>query len=71
MLKGGAAGNAKIILKGKDGNLDLSASTLRLDTGADVIVQVSNSENTNCWQGTFPPASVTKDTEGAFEATTP
>jgi cysteine-rich repeat protein len=71
LLKGGAAGSAKIIVKGKDGNLGLTPPTLLLDTAADVIVQLSNSDNTNCWQGTFPPGSVKKNTDTQFNAKTP
>lgn len=71
LLKGGAAGSAKIRVRGKDGNLDLTASTLPLSDAADVIVQLSNSDNSNCWQATFPAASVKKNTDAEFKARTP
>ena len=69
LLKGGSS--AKILVKGKDGNLDLTASTLPLNSSADVIVQLSNTDNSNCWQGEFPTTSVKKNTAGEFKAKTP
>ncbi len=62
---------SRIVVKGEGANLDLTPSTLPLDPAADVIVQLSNSDNSNCWQATFPPASVTRNTEVWFNARTP
>jgi hypothetical protein len=36
-----------------------------------VVVQLSNDDNSNCWQSSFPPASVGDDTDSAFKAKTP
>jgi len=47
LLKGAAAGGTKILVKGKDGGLDLSASTLPF-AAANVLVQLSDSDNINC-----------------------
>jgi hypothetical protein len=71
LLKGGGAGKSKALVKGKDGGLDLDASTLPFDGAANVTVQLSNTDNGNCWQSTFPPASVKKNTGGQFKAKTP
>jgi hypothetical protein len=68
MLKAGT-GNAKAMILGKDGNLPVPE--LPLDTSADVIVQLSNSDNSNCWEQWFPPANITKNTNGLFKAKTP
>lgn len=69
ILKGGAS--AKIIAKGKGSSLDLVADTLPLPGVADVIVQLSNSDNANCWQSTFPAASVKENSDKLFKAKTP
>ena len=71
LLKGGAAGSAAIQVKGRDSNLDLTAGTLPLSGTADVIAQLSNSDNSNCWQSTFPTASLKKNTDAEFKAKTP
>jgi len=69
LLKGSTtAGKSKILLKGKDGNLDLDATTLMLDDSADIVVQLHNSDNSNCWESSFPPASIIKNEEELFKA---
>jgi hypothetical protein len=66
LLKGGVAGKAKALVMGKDANLPLP--TLPLDTSADVIVQLSNSDNSNCWEQRFGPGAVIKNTSEVFKA---
>lgn len=69
LLKGNpSASKSKIILKGKDGNLPITAATLPLDTTGNVVVQLHNSDNSNCWEGSLPPASVIKNTDTTFKA---
>ena len=70
LLKGGSV-SSKILVKGKDANLDLSPNTLPLDAMADVVVQLSDSDNTNCWASAFPPSSVKKNVAGQFRAKIP
>lgn len=71
LLKGGATAKAKILVKGKDGGLDLDPATLPLDDDAGLTVQLSNSDNANCWQATYAPASVKANSESVFKAKTP
>jgi hypothetical protein len=59
------------LVKGKDGGLDLDASTLPFDSASTVTVQLSNSDNANCWQSTFAPASVKTNPDRQFKAKTP
>ncbi len=66
-LKGGSAGRAKIQLKSKYGG-GWSGSALPLDETGNVVVQVHNSDNSNCWQSVFPPSSVQGNTETSFKA---
>jgi hypothetical protein len=55
-LKGDAVlPNSKILFKGKDGNLDLSAATLPLDEGGVISVRAHNSQSSNCWGADFDP----------------
>jgi hypothetical protein len=70
-LKGGDAGRTKILLKGRDAGLQLTAATLPLDATGDVVVQLSNGDNANCWSATFPAAEVRKNTGGLYKAKTP
>ncbi len=67
LLKGGPA--SKIIVKGKDGNLDLRPSSLPL--GGTVTVQLSNSSNGTCWQSSVDTATAKKNSEEIFKAKTP
>jgi hypothetical protein len=69
MLKAGGAGKSKAAVLGKDGNLPLPV--LPLDPSGDVIVQLSNTDNANCWEERFPPASVIKTTGELFKSKTP
>jgi hypothetical protein len=69
MLKAGT-GNARAMVLAKDGNLPVPE--LPLDTGGDVIVQLSNSNpGGNCWEEHFTPANVTRNTNELFKAKTP
>ena len=70
MILKGSSASAKIVVKGKGSNLDLDAATLPLGA-SDVIVQLSNSDNANCWQSTFAPAAVKSDSDTLFKAKTP
>jgi len=70
LLKGGDAGKSKILVKGKDAGLGLTAATLPF-AGTDVLVQLSNSDNSNCFETDFPIASAKKNTEGQFKAKSP
>jgi len=70
-LKGDPASpNSKIFLKGRDGNLDLSASTLPISEAGIISVRVHNSENANCWGADFGPNAghVLKNNEAQFKA---
>lgn len=49
LLKGGTAGKAKILVKGKDGQIPLPI--LGLDSSGDAIVQLQNSGG-GCWSAT-------------------
>ncbi len=69
ILKGGSA--SKVIIKGKGSALDLDAGTLPLDAGGDVIVQLGNDDNSNCWESSFPSASIGTNTDSGFKAKTP
>jgi hypothetical protein len=71
VLKGGGAGSAMILVKGRDGNLDLTPSTLPFDSSSDVTVQLTNADNSNCWQASFSPASVQKSIGAQFKAKLP
>jgi cysteine-rich repeat protein len=61
--------NAKAMVLGRDGNLPLPG--LPLDISGAVVVQLSNSDNSNCWEERFPPANVSKNTNQLFKAKTP
>jgi hypothetical protein len=63
--------SSKVIVKGKDTALDLTAATLPLNNSATVTAQVSNSDNNNCWEGTFPTTSFKKNTDAQFKAKSP
>jgi hypothetical protein len=69
MLKAGGAGQLKATILGKDGNLPVPG--LPLDMSGAVVVQLSNSDNSNCWQESFTPSNVIKNTNGLFKAKTP
>ena len=71
LLKGSVnEGGSRIIVKGRDGNLDLTATTLPFAV-ADVIVQLSNTLTTKCWETTLPAGSVKKNVDPRFKAKTP
>ena len=72
LLKGSpSAGKAKILLKGRDANLPLLITTLAIDQTANIVAQVHNSDNANCWEASFAPAGVIKNTDTSFKAKTP
>jgi hypothetical protein len=63
LLKSGDAGKAKIIAKGKDGNLDTPGLPLAQDQ--EVIVQLKNQAGV-CWEARYsPPAK--KNEDGQFK----
>jgi hypothetical protein len=69
LLKGSSTGTAKALTVAKDANIPLP--TLPLDTGGNVIVQLSHEDGANCWETSFPPASVIKNQPSLFKAVTP
>jgi hypothetical protein len=71
ILKGSDVASSKIIVKGKDSDLDLDAATLPLDVDAGITVQASNSDNTNCWQSTYAPDAVKTNNGAVFRAKVP
>jgi hypothetical protein len=70
LLKGSTGPKSKIIFKGKDGGLDLTASTLPLSEAGPVSVRVHNSENGNCWGADFA-TPFKKNTDALFKGKTP
>jgi hypothetical protein len=52
LLKGGGAGKSKIIVKAKDGAIDMPG--LALDDSSSVTVQVRRSGGANCWETVLP-----------------
>jgi hypothetical protein len=67
LLKGGAAGKAKALVKGKGINLpDPMFSNLPLP----VTVHLLNSENNVCFEATYETADVKKNDAGQFKAKT-
>jgi cysteine-rich repeat protein len=69
LLKTGSAGKSKIVVSARGANLP-STTTLPLDSSADVIVQLRNAENGNCWEERFPPLSIVKNRLEQFKAKT-
>ncbi len=69
LLKGGAAGKSKVLVKGKGANLDLSAMPLNATGGA--TVQLLRNDDPACWEAVFPPAAISTDDAGQFKAKTP
>ena len=64
-LKGGESGKAKILVKG------IEIPTLPLDDTNDIIVQLRNSTNANCWESVFQPAHVIRSNSDKFKAKRP
>jgi hypothetical protein len=67
LLRGGAAGKSKVLVKGQgaalgDPTLPLAPST----TG--ILVQLTNQGNGKCWESEFPLSSIKADDAG-FKAT--
>jgi hypothetical protein len=60
VLKAGEAGKAKIIVKGKDDNLDMP--TLPLAQDPQVVVQLRNSGGV-CWEARYSPPTIKNETE--------
>lgn len=72
LLKGSTTpGKSKLLLKGRDGNLPIVITTLPLDTSADIVTQLHNSDNANCWTASFAPATVIKNTDALLKAKEP
>ena len=72
LLKGNASpSKAKILLKGRDANLPLVVATLPIDVTGNVVVEVHNSDNANCWGASFAPLTVIKNTDAIFKSKTP
>ncbi len=69
LLKAGAAGKSKVLVKGKGGLLDLSA--MPLNAGTQVLVQLIRSDDPACWESTFPLASIGVDDATLFKAKIP
>lgn len=73
-LQGGTPGKPKALLVAKGSNLPLAANTLPLaDIAPDVIVQLRNATNGQCWESVFMPGdvkrnSVTDGKLGIFQA---
>jgi hypothetical protein len=61
ILKGGDAGKAKAMVLGKDANLPIAPGLLPLDVSANITTQLSNSDNSNCWESVLPPGSEIKN----------
>ena len=56
-------------LAGRDGATPLPG--LPLDTGGDVIAQLSNDAGGQCWESRFPAANVRDNDTGLFDARIP
>jgi hypothetical protein len=69
LVKGSETDKSKIIIKGRHQLLPLP--DLPIANTADAIVQLFNSDNTNCWESTFPPTSIRKSTSTIFKAKIP
>jgi hypothetical protein len=63
LLKSGAAGKAKIVVKGKDANLDTPSLPLAQD--AQIVVQLKNQAGV-CWEARYSPPA-TKNEAGQFK----
>lgn len=64
-LVAGAAGKAKIIVKGEGGGLSLGSPPY----GLPVTVQMTNSSTSACWASTFDAADIKRNALGRFEVT--
>jgi hypothetical protein len=72
LLKGNAtAPKSKSLLKGRDANLPLVVATLAIDVTGNVVAQLHNSDNSNCWGASFAPATVIKNSDSFAKAKTP
>lgn len=69
IVKGGAAGKSKALVKGKGINLPDFDGEMPFTTDLPLIVQLRNSSSGICWQGSF--ASPKKDLADQFNAKTP
>ncbi|MGH7789522.1 MAG: PQQ-dependent sugar dehydrogenase [Candidatus Binatia bacterium] len=66
LLKSGAAGKGKVLVKGKGGNLDLSAMALGLTD--PLQVQLIRNDGPECFETTFQVADVSADSGTLFKA---
>lgn len=71
LLGSPTAGQSKIQLKAKDALLPFTPATLPLDDSAGIVVELHNSDTSNCWGATFPPASISRNTDVIFKARAP
>ena len=70
IVKGGAAGKSKALVKGKGADLPAFDTYLPIATGnLPLIVQLRNNANGLCWQGSF--ATPTKNLSTQFNAKAP
>jgi len=69
IVKGGAAGKSKALVKGKGMNLPDFDSDMPFTTDLPLIVQLRNNSSGVCWQGSF--ATPKKDLADQFNAKTP
>jgi glucose/arabinose dehydrogenase len=69
LLKGAAAGKSKIQVKGKGASLDLGA--LPLNEPTQILVQLLRNDDPQCWETTFPFASIDADESTKFKAKIP
>ena len=69
IVKGGAAGKSKALVKGKGMNLPDFDSDMPFTTDLPLLVQLRNNSSGVCWQGSF--ATPKKDLADQFNAKTP
>ena len=70
MLKSGAAGRARVMLKGKGAALPDPAVPVAGDD-LPITVQLLNDGGATCWQSTFAPGDVIRNQPGRFKAKAP
>ena len=68
LLKGGAAGKSKVLVKAKGANLNLSALPLN---ASSALVQLLRNDDPTCWESTFPLGSISADDATLFKAKIP
>jgi glucose/arabinose dehydrogenase len=68
LLQGGAAGEAKLLVKARGSNLDLPA--LPVDAGGSLTVELSRSDSPKCWAATYAADDI-KQRPATLRAKTP